>query len=100
MYLNIYILKLYINSFLTRFNEKKILIHEALCDSVNTSNVMKEISNLISSANCYMSANYNLPTFNHKLLIDIALYITNLMRVMKNSSYYNYDSFNSLKYLS
>jgi hypothetical protein len=42
---------------------------------------MKEISNLISSANCYMSANYNLATFNHKLLVDIALYITNLMRV-------------------
>lgn len=48
---------------------------------------MKEISNLISSANCYMSANYNLPTFNHKLLVDISLYITNLMRV-KNDFFY------------
>ena len=48
---------------------------------------MKEISNLISSANCYMSANYNLPTFNHKLLVDISLYITNLMRV-KTDFYY------------
>lgn len=88
-----------------RFIEKKSLIHKALCgwfikfiltlfmtisinlffsliDSINTALVMKELMDLISSANTYMSKNYNLPSYNHTLIKDIALYITNLMRVI------------------
>lgn len=61
--------------------EKKSLIHQALCDSINTSNVLKEISNLISSTNSYMSNNYNLPNYNHNIVRDVSLFITNLMKI-------------------
>ena len=63
------------------FNEKRALIHKALCDSINTSAVMKEIVSLVSASNTYLSANYNLETYNYVLVKDIAGYITNLLKI-------------------
>ncbi len=68
------------------FEERKALIHKALCDSINTPTVMKEISNLITTTNIYMTGNYNLPSYNHVLVRDIAIYITNLMKVISRIS--------------
>jgi len=68
--------------FFFRFQDKKSQIHRELCDSINTANVMREISALISAANIYMTSNYTLKaTFNLILLNDIAKYITNLMKM-------------------
>jgi hypothetical protein len=47
---------------------------------------MKEISNLITATNIYMTGNYNLPSYNHVLVRDIAIYITNLMKVISRIS--------------
>ena len=70
------------------FEEKKSLVHKALCDSINTPGVMKEISNLITISNIYMTGNYNLPSYNHVLVRDIGIYITNLMKVFNIQKYY------------
>jgi cysteinyl-tRNA synthetase len=69
------------SALLKGFEEKKALVHKALCDSINTPAVMKELSNLVTLANTYLSQNYNLPSYNHVLVRDIALYITNLMKI-------------------
>lgn len=66
---------------LNAFKEKKLNIHRALCDSVNTPVVMKEILNLISTANNYMSGYYNSKHYNHILMRDIGNYITDLLRI-------------------
>ena len=42
---------------------------------------MKELLNLISASNTYMNAYYNAAHYNHILLRDIALYVTQLLRV-------------------
>lgn len=48
---------------------------------MNTPQVVKEILNLISSANSYMNSNYNQELFNMSILCDIAIYITNLLKI-------------------
>jgi cysteinyl-tRNA synthetase len=68
-------------SLLKSFQEKKASIHKFLCDSINTPSVMKEISSLITLTNIYMTGNYNLPSYNHVLVKDVAIYITNLMKI-------------------
>lgn len=42
---------------------------------------MREILNLISTTNNYMSAYYNAKHYNHVLMRDIGTYITNLLTV-------------------
>ena len=49
---------------------------------------MKELSNLVTLANTYLSQNYNLPSYNHVLVRDIALYITNLMKVNSKKDFF------------
>ena len=51
---------------------------------------MKEISNLISAGNTYMSQFYNAPHYNHVLIRDIAIYITDLFRVLLNDYSFYY----------
>ena len=42
---------------------------------------MKEILELVSQANVYMSTNYSKAHFSHLLVRDIALYVVRLLRV-------------------
>lgn len=63
------------------FVERKTVIHRALCDSINTPHVMKEILDLVSQANVYINNNYTKASFNHLLIRDIAIYVTRLLRI-------------------
>lgn len=63
------------------FNEKRASVHKFLCDSINTAATMKELISLVSATNTYMSNNYNLDSYNHVLVRDIANYITNMLTV-------------------
>jgi len=62
------------------FHEKKQLVHNALCDSVDTPEVMKELSSLISIVNSYLNEN-NSTVANYLLVREIAIYCTNLLRI-------------------
>lgn len=64
------------------FDEKKAAVHKGLCDSINTPVAMREIVNLISAGNTYMSQFYNSAHYNHALIRDIANYITGLFKVI------------------
>lgn len=59
------------------FLRTKRMIHEALCDNVDTRTVLDRIRECISSCNVYMAKGTN----DVHLLKNIALYITDLMRI-------------------
>ena len=42
---------------------------------------MKELLSLVSSSNTYMNTYYNAKHYNHTLVRDIALYITQMLRI-------------------
>lgn len=59
------------------FRRTKQMIHEALCDNIDTRTVLEKIRECISSCNIYMTKNTN----DIYLLKTIAIYITDLMRI-------------------
>ncbi|CAF2640279.1 unnamed protein product [Rotaria sp. Silwood2] len=61
------------------FSVTKSQIHLALCDSIDTSSVMENIHQLISTANNYMNRKNS--TVNHILLKNIAAYIKDLINI-------------------
>ena len=61
------------------FSKKKREVHNALCDSIDTPEVMDQIRHLITATNIYMNtANV---THNGLLLRNIAVYITRLLDI-------------------
>lgn len=66
---------------LSTFVERKAALHACLCDSINTPGVIKELGNLITASNTYMSSFYNAPHYSHVLMKEIATYITYILKV-------------------
>ncbi|CAI2184081.1 12839_t:CDS:10 [Funneliformis geosporum] len=59
--------------------DKKITIHEALCDSINTPNAISELMELINRANIYLSSGRN--NINVNVLENIAKYATKILKI-------------------
>ncbi|KAK0413611.1 hypothetical protein QR680_006902 [Steinernema hermaphroditum] len=65
-----------------KFHEKRLEIHDALCDSVDTRNTIEKIRELIALANGYIQAKNDIKAVpNSDLLVHIAEYITWLFKV-------------------
>lgn len=64
-----------------KFQEKKTAVHKAMCDSINTPLAMKEVMNLITACNTYMSSFYNVAHYSHSLMRDISGYVTDLLKM-------------------
>ncbi|XP_043827345.1 cysteine--tRNA ligase, cytoplasmic isoform X2 [Dromiciops gliroides] len=64
------------------FDDKKMAIHEALCDNVDTRTVLEEMRSLVSQSNLYMAARKSarkLP--NRGLLANISTYLTHMLKI-------------------
>ncbi|XP_055900435.1 cysteine--tRNA ligase, cytoplasmic-like isoform X1 [Biomphalaria glabrata] len=65
-----------------RFQGKRKAIHEALCDNVDTRSSMEHIRELVSAGNSYMAtARSSQRQVNRKLLMTIAEYITDMLKI-------------------
>lgn len=65
-----------------KFLRAKNSVHEALCDNVDTRSAMDGIRELVSAGNTYISASRKSQhTPNRALLVNIATYITDLLKV-------------------
>jgi cysteinyl-tRNA synthetase len=62
-----------------KFNETKKNVHAALCDNIDTKGALDSIRELISNANIYIRDIQQ--NVNAQLLEEIAIYITNLLRI-------------------
>jgi cysteinyl-tRNA synthetase len=62
-----------------KFYEKCSLIHSALCDSIDTSTVLKNMKELVSISYSYINEPQTTP--NPRLLEQIAHYLTHLLKV-------------------
>ncbi|XP_013397069.2 cysteine--tRNA ligase, cytoplasmic-like, partial [Lingula anatina] len=66
----------------TKFLEKRTGVHEALCDSIDTRSAMENIRDLVTASNSYISVRRSAKvTPNRLLLLNIAKYVTRMMRV-------------------
>ncbi|XP_069327936.1 cysteine--tRNA ligase, cytoplasmic isoform X2 [Eulemur rufifrons] len=64
------------------FYEKKMAVHEALCDNIDTRTVLEEMRALVSQCNLYMAARKAARrTPNRALLEHIALYLTRMLKI-------------------
>ncbi|KAF0887437.1 SYCC protein, partial [Crocuta crocuta] len=67
---------------LLSFYEKKMAVHEALCDNVDTRTVLEEMRALVSQCNLYMAARKAARRRpNRALLESIALYLTRMLKI-------------------
>ncbi|KAK3766185.1 hypothetical protein RRG08_025185 [Elysia crispata] len=65
-----------------KFLQTKGNVHQALCDNVDTRSAMDSIRELVSAGNTYISAaRKNQKSPNRTLLLNIATYITDLLKV-------------------
>ncbi|KAL9922789.1 cysteine--tRNA ligase, cytoplasmic isoform 1-T2 [Glossina fuscipes fuscipes] len=64
---------------LTKYNVTRQLVHQALCDNVDTRSSLDAVRDLVSSANIYIRDNKL--KLNSLLLRKIALYITDLLHI-------------------
>lgn len=64
------------------FYDKKMAVHKALCDNVDTRTVMEEMRSLVSQCNLYMAARKAARRRpNRALLESVALYLTHMLKV-------------------
>ncbi|XP_010633980.1 cysteine--tRNA ligase, cytoplasmic isoform X1 [Fukomys damarensis] len=64
------------------FYDKKMAVHKALCDNVDTRTVMEEMRALVSQCNLYMAARKAVRRRpNRALLESIALYLTHMLKI-------------------
>ncbi|XP_004852181.2 cysteine--tRNA ligase, cytoplasmic isoform X1 [Heterocephalus glaber] len=64
------------------FYDKKMAVHEALCDNVDTRTVMEEMRALVSQCNLYIAARKaSRRRPNRALLESIALYLTHMLKI-------------------
>ncbi|RUS76609.1 hypothetical protein EGW08_015618 [Elysia chlorotica] len=65
-----------------KFLQAKENVHQALCDNIDTRSAMDSIRELVSAGNTYISATRkNQRSPNRSLLVNIATYITDLLKV-------------------
>ncbi|KAG7468378.1 hypothetical protein MATL_G00142280 [Megalops atlanticus] len=64
------------------FYEQKAAVHEALCDNIDTRTALEEMRSLVSQSNTYIASKKSAKLLpNRMLLEDIALYLTNMLRI-------------------
>lgn len=63
-----------------KFYETKRNVHAALCDNIDTKSALDAIREIISNANIYIRE-VSTTDINAQLLEDIAIYITNLLKI-------------------
>lgn len=67
---------------LVSFCDKKVAIHEALCDNVDTRAVLEEVRSLVNQCNSYIAARKSARQMpNRMLLKNIGLYLTQMFKV-------------------
>lgn len=64
----------------SKFYETKRNVHAALCDNIDTKSALDAIREIISNANIYIRE-VSTTDINAQLLEDIAIYITNLLKI-------------------
>ncbi|XP_020826413.1 cysteine--tRNA ligase, cytoplasmic isoform X1 [Phascolarctos cinereus] len=64
------------------FYDKKAVIHEALCDNIDTRTVLEEMRSLVSQSNLYMAARKSARKLPSRgLLANISAYLTHMLKV-------------------
>uniref|UniRef100_A0A8D0C7N9 Cysteine--tRNA ligase, cytoplasmic n=1 Tax=Salvator merianae TaxID=96440 RepID=A0A8D0C7N9_SALMN len=64
------------------FYDKKVAVHEALCDNIDTRSVLEEMRSLVSQCNSYIAAKKTArQTPNRMLLENISMYLTQMFKV-------------------
>ncbi|KAH9496409.1 hypothetical protein Btru_012569 [Bulinus truncatus] len=64
-----------------KFQSTRGEVHKALCDNIDTRSALEQIRELVSAGNIYMSsARSNQRLVNRKLLMNVAVYITDLLK--------------------
>ncbi|XP_055855572.1 cysteine--tRNA ligase, cytoplasmic [Episyrphus balteatus] len=64
----------------TKYNATQTLVHEALCDNIDTRSALDALRDLVSSSNVYIRDN-KCSKVNSLLLRKIAMYITDLLNI-------------------
>uniref|UniRef100_A0AC34GP63 Cysteine--tRNA ligase n=1 Tax=Panagrolaimus sp. ES5 TaxID=591445 RepID=A0AC34GP63_9BILA len=64
-----------------KFNASKTIIHEAMCDSIDTRKVIETIRSILTESNTYITTTEATGTINADLLFTIAQYITRMLRI-------------------
>ncbi|XP_074660853.1 cysteine--tRNA ligase, cytoplasmic-like isoform X2 [Tubulanus polymorphus] len=65
-----------------KFSEKKVAIHSALCDSIDTKSTMECIRDLVTTSNVYIAKKASEKSLPNRLLLkNIAKYITSMLQI-------------------
>ncbi|KAM9147869.1 cysteine--tRNA ligase, cytoplasmic isoform 2-T2 [Pangshura tecta] len=64
------------------FYDKKAVIHEALCDNIDTRTVLEEMRSLVSQSNSYIAAKKTARQMPNRLLLEsISSYLTQMLKI-------------------
>ncbi|XP_028589251.2 cysteine--tRNA ligase, cytoplasmic isoform X1 [Podarcis muralis] len=64
------------------FYDKKLAVHEALCDNIDTRTVLEEVRSLVSQCNSYIAAKKTARQMPNRMLLEnISLYLTQMFKV-------------------
>uniref|UniRef100_A0A8D2JI05 Cysteine--tRNA ligase, cytoplasmic n=1 Tax=Varanus komodoensis TaxID=61221 RepID=A0A8D2JI05_VARKO len=64
------------------FYDKKVAVHEALCDNIDTRTVLEEMRSLVSQCNCYIAAKKTARQMPNRMLLEnISIFLTQMFKV-------------------
>uniref|UniRef100_A0A803TLT5 Cysteine--tRNA ligase, cytoplasmic n=1 Tax=Anolis carolinensis TaxID=28377 RepID=A0A803TLT5_ANOCA len=64
------------------FYEKKVAVHEALCDNIDTRTVLEEMRSLVSQCNSYMAAKKAARQMPNRMLLEnTSIYLTQMFKI-------------------
>lgn len=64
------------------FHDRKLAVHQALCDNVDTRTAMEEMRVLVGLSNSYIASRKSAKLTPNRLLLEaIAVYLTDMLKV-------------------
>lgn len=67
---------------MSSFHDRKLAIHQALCDNVDTRTAMEEMRVLVGLSNSYIASRKSAKLTPNRLLLEaIAVYLTDMLKV-------------------
>lgn len=64
------------------FSDRKLAVHQALCDNVDTRTAMEEMRVLVGLSNSYIASRKSAKLTPNRLLLEaIAVYLTDMLKV-------------------
>ncbi|KAH0620960.1 hypothetical protein JD844_021889 [Phrynosoma platyrhinos] len=64
------------------FYDKKVAVHEALCDNIDTRTVLEEMRSLVSQCNSYIAAKKTARQMPNRMLLEnISIYLTQMFKI-------------------